>query len=559
MEKKVKRVSFLEYAPQSPGVYIMRNAGKIIYIGKAKNLFKRVSSYFTGNKDIKTTHLVNKIEDIEYIITKTEYEALILENNLIKKHRPKYNIDLKDGKTFPVIKITGEEFPSVFKTRYIVDDGASYFGPYPSGEVLEKYLELVKKRFPLRKCRGSLKPRKTPCLYYHIGSCLAPCCGKADKKEYANYVRKVKTFLSGNIKNLIAELKKQMADYSKVLDFEKAAEVRDFINAATDLVTEQKVQDFDLESRDYIASETDGLYTAFVVLQMRGGKLAGKSVYVSELPDTEESATQFFIQYYSSFKNVSMGLVALPSEVFTNMLPETEHLDQYFAEQEMPEIPVHIPSNNRDVAMVKMAGENCRMELYKKNRAISIEDSLRTLQQHLGLNAPPRRIEGFDICHWGGTKTVASLVSFFNGKPDKSQYRTFHIKSLPDGTIDDYASMREVIARRYARVQNDNLNPPDLILVDGGKGQLNAATKILHILGMDSIPLAGLAEKNEEIFIPGRKDAIVLPRTSDALKILQNVRDEAHRFANRFNKQLLKKDITDVKIAAESEPEYGAK
>ena len=559
MEKKLKRVSFLEYAPQSPGVYIMRNAGKIIYIGKAKNLFRRVSSYFTGNKDVKTTHLVNKIEDIEYIMTKTEYEALILENNLIKKHRPKYNIDLKDGKTFPVIKITGEEFPSVFKTRYIVDDGSSYFGPYPSGEVLEKYLELVKKRFPLRKCKGLLKPRKTPCLYYHIGACLAPCCGKADKKEYAGYIRKVKTLLAGNTKTLVLELTKQMHEYARNREYEKAAEVRDFINAATDLVTEQKVQDFDLESRDYIASETDGLYTTFVVLQMRGGKLAGKSVYISELPDIEESVTQFFIQYYSAFKNTSMGMASLPSEVFTNILPETEHLDQYFADQGMPGISIHTPENDHDAAMVRMASENCRMELYKKNRALSLKEALEDLKKILRLPEVPRRIEGFDISHTAGTHTVASMVSFFNGKPDKSQYRTFHIKTLENGEIDDYRSMREVIARRYTRVQNDQLPEPDLILVDGGKGQLNVAVHILKALDMSHIPVAGLAEKNEEIFIPGRKDAIVLPRTSDALKILQNVRDEAHRFANRFNKQLLKKDITDVKIAAEAEPEYGTR
>ena len=229
----------------------MRNAGKVIYVGKAKNLFRRVSSYFSGNKDIKTTHLVSKIEDIEYIITKTEYEALVLENNLIKKYMPKYNINLKDGKTYPVIKITNEEFPAVFKTRYIYEDGASYFGPYPSVEVLEKYLELVKKKFPLRKCKGQLKPRKTPCLYYHIGSCLAPCCGKADKKEYSSYIRKVKTLLAGNTKTLVAELKRQMKEYSQKMDYEKAAECRDFITAVTELVTEQKVQDFSQESRDY--------------------------------------------------------------------------------------------------------------------------------------------------------------------------------------------------------------------------------------------------------------------------------------------------------------------
>ncbi|MCQ2604050.1 MAG: excinuclease ABC subunit UvrC [Spirochaetia bacterium] len=542
-DKKLKRVSFLEYAPHTPGVYIMRNSGKIIYIGKAKNIFRRVSSYFTGDKDVKTAHLVSKIEDIEYIITKTEYEALILENNLIKKWKPKYNICLKDGKTYPVIKITNEPFPSVCKTRYIYDDGASYFGPFPSVEVIERYLEFIKKRFPLRKCRGELKARKDPCLYYHLGRCMAPCCGRADQKEYNSYIKKIKTLLSGNTKPLISEITKKMTESSKALDFEKAAEYRDFISAVNALVSEQKVQDFNAESRDYIAAENDGDYTAFVVLQMRGGKLAGKSVFISCVANMEDASTQFFIQYYSQFRNISMGMTALPGEIFTNIMPETDYLKQYFSEMEFPDIPVLLPSSSRDVSMVNMASENCRMELYKKNRMVSMEDALLELQQKLDLPVLPKRIEGFDICHMGGTKTVASMVSFFNGKPDKSQYRSFHIKSLPDGSIDDYQSMREVIARRYTKVSNEELKEPDLILVDGGKGQLNAALHILKILEMEHIAIAGLAEKNEEIFLPGKKEPVVLPRTSQALKILQNVRDESHRFANRFNQQLLKKDL----------------
>lgn len=549
----MKRVSFLEYAPQSPGVYIMRNSGKVIYVGKAKNLFRRVSSYFSGDKDIKTTHLVSKIEDIEYIITKTEYEALVLENNLIKKYMPKYNINLKDGKTYPVIKITNEPFPAVYKTRYIYEDGASYFGPFPSVEVLETYLELIKKKFPLRKCKGLLKPRKTPCLYYHIGACLAPCCGKADKKEYSGYIRKVKTLLAGNTKTLVLELTKQMHEYARNREYEKAAEIRDFIMAVNELVTEQKVQDFNLESRDYIASESDGIYTAFVVLQMRGGKLSGKSVYISEVASAEEAATQFFIQYYSNFKNVSMGLSALPAEIFTNVMPETEHIRQYFADMSFPDIPIALPEKERDTAIVNMASENCRMELYKKNRALNLQTALEELKKILRLPQVPRRIEGFDISHTQGTATVASMVSFFNGKPDKSQYRTFHIKTLESGMIDDYQSMREVIARRYSRVQNDKLPEPDLILVDGGKGQLNVAVHILKALDMSHIPVAGLAEKNEEIYLPGEKDPIVLPRTSEALKILQNVRDESHRFANKFRTTVQTKDLRE---ATEAMPRY---
>ena len=248
-----------------------------------------------------------------------------------------------------------------------------------------------------------------------------------------------------------------------------------------------------------------------------------------------------------------MGLSALPGEIFTNALPDTENLKHYFAEISFPDIPIAMPENPRDVAIIKMASENCRMELYKKNRAMNIMEALEDLKKILRLPEVPHRIEGFDISHTAGTHTVASMVSFFNGKPDKAQYRTFHIKTLESGMIDDYQSMREVIARRYSRVQNDQLPEPDLILVDGGKGQLNVAVHILKALDMSHIPVAGLAEKNEEIFLPGEKDPIVLPRTSEALKILQNVRDESHRFANKFRTTLQTKDIRE---AAEAVPKY---
>ncbi len=530
--------------PGKPGVYLMKDSGKnIIYIGKAKNLQKRVKSYFSGAKEIKTAHLVKKIADIEIITTDTEYEALILENNLIKKWKPKYNIDLKDGKSFPVIKISNEKFPCIYRTRRIISDGSSYYGPFPGIRSIDIYLELVKKRFRIRKCIGKLKKRDTPCLYYHIGQCMAPCIGKADTKQYNREVASVKKILTGDTDKLIREFSREMNKSSSELDYEKAAEYRDLIRSINSINEEQKVEDFDTERRDYISLVKEDNINSFVVLQMRNGKLSGKSVFSSEiLSDPAEAMTGFLIQYYDQYLSKTLySPESIPAKITVNILPETELFSRFYSDKNISLTP-EIPVTQRDKALIRMGEENGKMELLKKKKSREYLLPLKELQVKLNLPVLPKRIEGFDIAHIGGKHTVASMVSFFNSSPDKTEYRYFHIKTLPENGIDDYWSIKEAVARRYTRILNENLKRPDLILIDGGKGQVNAAKNILDALGLD-VPLAGLAKQNEWIYLPGEKDPVILDGTSPARKLLQYVRDEAHRFATSFNRNLRKKDI----------------
>jgi len=526
----------LEFPTQS-GVYIMKDsADKVIYIGKAKNLRNRVRSYFTGGKDIKTTVLVSHVHRIEYIITRNEYEALLLENTLIKKWKPRYNINLKDGKTYPVIRLTAEEYPRVFKTRYIVSDGSTYYGPYPNVASIDAYLELVERLYPLRKCRGPVKHRDHPCLYYHIGRCAGVCAGKTSRQEYDERVAHIKRLLSGETEDIKAELERDMNHASKELRFEKAAEYRDILAAIARVEAEQQVVDFDLDVRDYVGFAAQQRFCTFVVFQMRGGKLLGSDMFrTSVFAPEEEDLTQFILQYYST-RN------AVPARLFISRPMDTQDLVHYFRDEHEAEVEILTPESARDASVMRMVEENARTDLEKRIRDRGNLPALQELQRVLELARAPLRIEGFDIAHVGGKHPVASLVSFQNGVPDKSQYRRFHMKSL-NGQIDDFESMREVMARRYTRVLNERLPRPDLILVDGGKGQVSAAYGVLESLDMADIPLVGLAKRNEEIFVPHRADPIVLPEGSPPLRVLQHVRDEAHRFATTFRARLQKNDI----------------
>ena len=531
--------------PDKPGVYLMKDSDKkIIYIGKAKNLRNRVKSYFSGKKELKTSYLVKRIADIEIITTSTEYEALILENNLIKKWKPRYNINLKDGKSFPVIKISNEEYPCIYRTRRIINDGASYFGPFPGIRSIDIYLELVNRRYKIRKCRGKLKKRDAPCLYYHIGQCSSPCTGKADPGEYRKEVAEVEKILTGDVSSLLSEFRKNMDSCAASLEFEKAAEYRDLINSIESINEDQLVEDFDREKRDYISLINDDSFSSFTVLQMRGGKLSGKSVYVSETGDrNEEIMTSFLIQYYSRFSEDNFhSAEGYPERITVNVLPETDLIEKYFEEKRIS-LRLHLPEDRRDAALIRMGEENGKLELLKKKKSAEYLLPLRELKKVLSLPSLPKRIEGFDIAHLGGRHTVASMVSFLNGRPDKTEYRYFHIKSLPENSIDDYGSIREAVARRYTRVLNEKLSKPDLILIDGGKGQVSAAQSILTALGMESVPLAGLAKQHEWIYLPDRNEPVILAENSPARNLLQYVRDEAHRFATSFNKNLRKKDI----------------
>lgn len=525
--------------PDSSGVYLMKDkSGKIIYVGKAINLKKRVSSYFLKNRDPKTTILVTKIHDIETIITESEYEALLLENILIKKWNPRYNIRLKDGKSYPVVRITNEDYPRVFKTRRIIRDGSRYFGPFPSAGLLNIYMETIERMFPLRKCRGPLKKRENPCLYYHIGRCTAPCAGKTTVEEYNKIVQQIENLLSGDNDSLLGWLKQRMQAASDALEYEKAAGFRDAYTAAEGVIEEinQRIIDFNNSGRDYIAfSSYKNLYT-FAVFQMREGRLTGRDLYRTEFAaEDEEALEQFLIQYYSEAGTV------LPDEIYFSRPIRIDLLKDFFRREKKAEPLLNYPERGQNSSILKMAEENAWQDIAKRKRRLANEEGLAALQEVLGLGKLPRRIEGFDIAQLNGKYPAASLVSFKDGVPDKSNYRIFSIKTL-DGKIDDFAAVREAVSRRYSRLLNENLPLPDLVLIDGGAGQVSAAKGILTALGLDYIPLAGLAKKNEEIYLSGRPGPISLPEGDPALRVLQYVRDETHRFATGYNKRMRQKD-----------------
>jgi len=517
--------------PDRPGVYIMKNVeGTPIYVGKARSLKNRIRSYFAGEKDIKTRFLLAHMTDIEVIITNTEYEALILENNLIKQWTPQYNINLKDGKTYPVIRLTAEEFPRVYRTRRMIFDGSEYFGPFPKPHQIDLYLRLIERHFPLCKYRGSQKKRAYPCLNYHMGRCAGACCGKITREEYLKIVDGVRKLLSGRSAELLRELREKMKAASETQEFERAAKLRDQIVAIEEVSVEQRVMEFTEEDRDYIALAPCGEAQVIVVLQVREGKLLGKEVFeVAEYAPDEEALSHFVARYYAERK-------AVPEAVYVGRELDVENLSNFLRELAGRQIAVKFPQRGKHTQLMAMAESNAREEAAKAARGAEMTMALEGLRLDLGLPTLPRRIEGFDIAHLEGTDTVASMVRFTDGRPDRKLYRAFTIRSL-NGKVDDFESIREAVARRYTRVVNEELDRPDLILIDGGKGQLGAARGVLIALGLDAMPVIGLAKKQEEIFIPGREEPLVLDEASPSLRILEQVRNESHRFATTLNKK----------------------
>ena len=513
----------------------------ILYVGKAKNLRSRVRSYFSRDKDVKTSVLMTRVSRIEYIVTRGEYEALLLENNLIKEHRPKYNINLKDGKTYPVIRITNEEYPRVFRTRRIVEDGSSYYGPYANVHHLDRYLEMIEKLFPLRKCRGPIRKREHPCLYYHIGRCAGVCAGKTDQKEYARRVDGIRRLLSGETDALIADLEHEMEAAVTDLRFEKAADLRDTIAAIRSAGEEQQVVDFDPDVRDYLALYLrDGL-VSISVFHMRGGKLLGTELFHADVyGEPDEFIPQFLVQYYTTATVVPDKLIiGSDGRTVGSIRPD---LSRFFRDELGSEVEILVPESSRDASITNLAAENARRDFEKRVREQGNIAGLEELQRVLELPRLPLRIEGFDIAHVDGTHPVASMVSFVNGRPDRSNYRRYHMRTL-DGGIDDFAAMREVTARRYTRLLNEQQPLPDLILIDGGKGQVSATVSVLGALELD-VPVVGLAKREEELHLPDHGEPIRLPEGSEPLRILQAVRDEAHRFATTFRSGLQSGDFT---------------
>ncbi|MDR3335590.1 MAG: excinuclease ABC subunit UvrC [Treponema sp.] len=546
-------------APQEPGVYIMRDReNRIIYVGKARVLKNRLSSYFAGEKDVKTAALLRHAFSIETIIVANEYEALLLENTLIKQHSPKYNINLKDGKTYPVIRITNEKFPRVFRTRHIIEDGSRYFGPFPNIPAVDAMLALVDKIFPLRKCKSpwkQIEKRRNPCMYYHIGRCNAPCCGKISSGEYAVYVQRVEKLLNGETESLIIELTERMHEAAKDLKFEKAAQLRNAVKAIEELSADITVVDFDHDGRDYIAWASESVLTTFTVFSMRGGKMTGRELFrTKSAADEEDSLETFIASYYSPDKppppSIFINTITAPLDL-DRQDRNAENLRRWFREQFGYEPALLSPSglrpedrrpeDRRHQAVMALARQNAGEDLRRRLKERGAGPALDELMRALSLKTRPERIEGFDIAQLDGKHPVASLISFKNGAPDRKNYRYFKLRTVI-GIVDDFASMREAVERRYSRLIREGKELPDLVLIDGGIGQVNAAKGVLDELGMDS-DVVGLAKRDEELWLPHSKEPVRLSKRSEALKVLQFVRDETHRFATALNQKLRSKDL----------------
>jgi len=540
-------------APSEPGVYIMKNCdGQIIYVGKAKSLKNRVKSYFSGEKDIKTATLMRHIHSFETIIVASEYDALLLENTLIKQHSPKYNINLKDGKTYPVIRITHEDFPRIFRTRRIVKDQSLYYGPFTNVQGVNAMMELIDKLFPLRKCKiikmksakKQKKESRAACMYYHIGRCMAPCCGKITKEEYALYVSHVQKMLSGETDALIIDLSAKMHEAAKDLQFERAAHIRNTIRAIESLTGEDsQVEDLNPEDRDYIAWASSGVLTTFTVFSMRGGKMTGRDLFrTRSAAGDQESLEQFITSYYDPSKPPPAKIfLQTDIKIEPPLYTADSTLIKWFIEKFSHEPQLINPQEKHHSAILAMAGQNAAEDIRKRLKERGAGPALDELARVLNLQTRPDRIEGFDIAQLDGKHPVASLISFKNGVPDKSNYRYFKLRTVI-GKVDDFAAMREAVNRRYSRIIREGKELPDLILVDGGIGQVNAAKGVLDELGIDC-DIIGLAKREEEIWLPEAKEPVVLSRQSEALKVLQHVRDECHRFATGLNQKLRSKDL----------------
>lgn len=526
----------LKTLPENPGVYLMKDArGKIIYVGKARVLKNRVRQYFQANKNhgAKVKAMVAKIADFETIITATEVEALILECNLIKKHRPRYNICLKDDKSYPYLKITADEFPRIVLTRRVIHDGSKYFGPYTSGLAVKETLQLLRKIFPLRTCKTFAK---RPCLAFHIKRCAAPCANKISREDYMRFVNAAEKFLEGRTAQIERELSKQMLDAAENLNFEQAARLRDILSAIKKVTEKQKIVT-DTGDVDAIGlARLDG-ETCAQIFFVREGKVTGRESFLLRGTDDEpdEKILAEFIKQYYSRAQISATEILLPAQ-----LPE----DDLKILSEWLDAKLIMPKRGVKRSLVEMAAENAirNLELGMRNGI-----ALQELKNFLQLPKLPKRMECFDISHIQGAETVASMVVFVNGEPDKKSYRRFKIRTT-EGKPDDFLSMREVTSRRYEKISADDL--PDLIVIDGGIGQLNSALEIIRRAGHQT-SVIGLAKQFELVFVENSSNPVELPRDSQALKLLQRIRDEAHRFAITYHRKLrrarnLKSELDNV-------------
>lgn len=543
----------LKLLPTLSGCYLYHDVkGEIIYIGKAKNLKNRVKSYFNKNHDsAKLNVLVPQIENLEYIITNSEAEALILESHLIKKHKPKYNILLKDDKKYPYFLITDEDFPRIIVTRKKNQnlEKGKYYGPYTDARAMYSTLDFLKRIFPLKQCKTP-KFKNRPCLYYQIGRCLAPCQGMVSSEEYKKLIEQVELFLQGKQSELLKHLMEQVKAYSDSQQYEKAARLRDsYLDLQKTLERQKVVFENTKLNQDVISMmHEDGVF-AIVILMIREGRLIDKKdfTYFVEDADRVEFFATFFKEYYS---NLSLEF---PDKIVSR---ELEALGEKSVYQEWLEIlskkkvKISYGKTKHGIELQELADKNAKVLLNnaKLERMSKIRDDFNEigsfLAEKLQLKNFPHRIECYDISHIQGTNTVASMVTFVNGLSKKAAYKKFKIRWTEEGKPDDFLSMKEVLTRRLNRLDEENWEKPDLIIIDGGKGQLSSVMQVVKDLGVDGIDFVSLAKREEEVFLPNQTKSVMLPRNSSALFLFQRIRDEAHRFAITYHRKLRSDNLT---------------
>ena len=551
MNKDLKQT--LKLLPSLPGCYIYFNKeGEVIYVGKAKILKRRVMSYFNRKHDsVKVNVLVSQIERLEYIITNTEVEALILESHLIKKYKPRYNILLKDDKKYPYFLITDEDFPriTIVRKKNMNPEKGRYYGPYTDIRAMHATLDFLKKIFPLKQCKTpNFKDR--PCLYYHIGRCMAPCQNLVTSDEYKAIVKQAELFLSGKQSELMRQIKEQMQKYSDSLQFEKAAKLRDSYNDLAKTLEKQKVVYENTKLNEDIISlmADDGIF-AIVILMIREGRLIDKKdfVYEVEEDDRTEFFATFFKEYYSTLK------LEYPDKIVSNELEaigEKALYEEWLEILAQKKIKISYGKSAQGKELQMLADKNAKVVLdnAKISKMSKIRDDFNEIGSYLAeklqLKNFPYRMECYDISHIQGTNTVASMVTFINGVPKKSEYRKFKVK-MTEGKPDDFLSMKEVLTRRLSHLGEEKWEKPDLIIIDGGKGQLSSVMEIIEGLGITGIDIVSLAKKHEEVFLPKQSKPVILPRNSSALFLFQRIRDEAHRFAITYHRKLRSKSMVN--------------
>ncbi len=556
MKENIVLQEKLENLPTQPGVYQFKNiTGEVLYVGKAVNLRNRVRQYFQKayRPDPRREVMVAKITDVELIVTDSEVEALILETTLIQKIKPRYNIDLKDDKSFPYIVVTNEPYPRVFATRRVIRDGSKYFGPYTEVRNMHESLKIIREIYKVRSCNFFIdqsvidKKKIKICFDYHIKKCDGPCEGLISHEQYNVMINEVIQILKGKTASLVRTLNEKMVGASEELRFEEAGNMRDKIRALSVYSDRQKVVDTELIDRDLFALAIDGDDACGVVFKVRDGKIIGRHhFYMAGVDGKEEKEIieQFLERYYLNAQDI-------PREIFLPVeIESTQVVEQWLGTRIEEKVNIVVPRIGEKAKLMAMCKNNAQLlldmlKLQRQQNRELVPHAVKALQRDLRLPKPPRKIECFDISNIQGTDSVASMVVFVDGKPRKSEYRKFKIRTV-EGT-DDFASMREVISRRYTRLVEEQGELPDLIMVDGGKGQLSSAVEIISSLSIKQ-PIIGLAKRLEEVFVPGSSEPQSIPKTSSGLKLLQRIRDEAHRFAITYHRSLRSKRTLQTEL-----------